>query len=348
MTVGECERSLIHQLRVYRNYNLTILEVVGFVIPTSSTQCECLEVTIQWDIDTMRFSSKIEIIDPTQLVNRIIIVCKRQEAIISKFCIQRNEFGGFFLPIDAKHHFGEGAIQLPAGRSVVVAHNKHIYKLVINLTLLSSYETKICKNYTKLKTLGCISLPEVIQGQNGNLQIWKQKDFIKFDRKICPLRRGEAKFCLKDFLLKIYCALEKLHKCGFGHFDVRLENICFDYDGVNGYKVVLIDLDLLQAFKKHPYGLASKSRMSYMPHSTEPHSTEPHSTDFGLVDWCQLGLIMTSFIASHPFEVGQESYHDPEFHYPSVVSSDPFIKKLLNEGKTQISNLEAVYLFFCF
>ncbi len=226
---------------------------------------------------------------------------------------------------EIKSHFGEGAIQLPAGQSVVVVHEEHIYKMVVNLYLLDSYERRICHNYTKLNDLDCISLPEVINRSETCMILKVKNDFLKFKRLIYPLRREAAKECLKEFLLKIYCALDKLHKCGFGHLDVRLENICFRYDdSANDYKVVLIDLDVLQEIEQPSYGLASESRMSHQP----PGSTLSNNS---YLDWSQLGL-MTAFIASHPLVVKHEDYHDPNFKY--LIEQDLFIETLMKKGKT--------------
>ena len=46
-------------------------------------------------------------------------------------------------------------------------------------------------------------------------------------------------FCLFYFVKEVAQALDKYHKLGFSHQDIRLENVCF-----NGqYQPVLIDLD---------------------------------------------------------------------------------------------------------
>lgn len=48
-----------------------------------------------------------------------------------------------------------------------------------------------------------------------------------------------AKRCLRSVLEKIQIAIDELHKFGFAHLDIRLENVCFDKE----LNAVLIDLD---------------------------------------------------------------------------------------------------------
>lgn len=47
LTVSECDRSLLNQIRVFRNRDISISELSGFVLPTSKVSCELLQVTVK-------------------------------------------------------------------------------------------------------------------------------------------------------------------------------------------------------------------------------------------------------------------------------------------------------------
>ncbi len=74
LTMGEAERALINQLRLYRNYNETITEVVGFVLPTT---------TAKWDPATLSFESFLTVLDDRdRFISRLIEVERAMAAIV--------------------------------------------------------------------------------------------------------------------------------------------------------------------------------------------------------------------------------------------------------------------------
>ena len=94
LTIAECERSLIHQLRVLRNRELEVTEVTGFVIPTTKFSCPIFEVTVKWIKEDVRFKSSLKLLTKEQFVSRLLDVGKLQETMIKK--LHRNDEHRFF------------------------------------------------------------------------------------------------------------------------------------------------------------------------------------------------------------------------------------------------------------
>ena len=128
-----------------RNRELEVTEVTGFVIPTTKFSCPIFEVTVKWIKEDVRFKSSLKLLTKEQFVSRLLDVGKLQETIIKK--LHRNDEHRFFLPINAKVLFGEGAFQLPSGQSIVVATTNNVYKLIIGD---SDFKERLTKWYMGL------------------------------------------------------------------------------------------------------------------------------------------------------------------------------------------------------
>lgn len=334
LTVGECERGLIHQLRVYRNYDLQIKRITGFVIPTSTTPCECLEVNMEWCSSKLKFQSTMKVCPCKMLLQRINEVADVHVAYIQQFHPNRANVSRFFLPIAAKEQFSEKAVQLPSGQSVVVSDGDYVYKLIVNTMTRELYEEKL-SYYQDLKLLDCICLPKMYE----NSFVKSNLNFMHFKKVICPLERAGARKCLRELLTKTSEAMVNLHALGYVHLDLRLENICFRYTTADDVMVVLIDLDGLSKVDEHPEMLSNKSIMGIPP----PKSTNLDNTQF---DWRQLGLV-AAFVANSETAT-HEQYHDPMFKFAdSAVRDDKFIMKLMDEGNLFLfTHQHAMYLQF--
>ena len=180
VTVGELERALINQLRFYRSYDCSVKKVTGFVVPTTVTECPLLEVTMEC---RFQFESDMEIIaNMDELIEKVETCGKLNETNVFNFVSNRMAFNPFFLPVGAdvlEKLFGSGAIQIHSGQSIVVAQEKHIYKLSINPTVAMATEEKIVHNFAKLKDVEeCLALPQAFQKTCGSWIIESlQQDF---------------------------------------------------------------------------------------------------------------------------------------------------------------------------
>ena len=263
LTVAECQRNLIHQLRVYRNYDISVKCVTGFVIPTAEDPCPLLKVYMSWEDVGVKFRSGLEIIHAKEhLIEQIILVAKQHQSLIDS-----KNFKQLFLPIDAtKYSFDEPAIQLHAGQSVVVATEKRIFKLIINSQVYTTLTANFAQYYRNVAKLDCICLPKLLHDDDDDVNIFLYKTlFMKFEKLIYPLSRAEASECLRDWLKKTATALQGLHTIGqCAHLDVRLENIAFRTKD-NDVIAVLIDLETVSPRYYKPSLLSSASNMNCFP-----------------------------------------------------------------------------------
>ena len=81
--------------------------------------------------------------------------------------------------------------------------------------------------------------------------------------------------CLFPFVREVGQAIEALHRLGYAHQDLRLENVCFSEQ----IRAVLINLD----------------SMCTLEHKPEFHNNAMYKCDFSAEqnDWLQLGLIIS-------------------------------------------------------
>lgn len=322
LTVAECERSLIHQIRVFRNLDRTVTEVIGFVIPTSKVPCELLEVTIRWNESNLKFESSLTILSKDELIAEIVRVAKIQEGLIKKMA--HNHQDTFFLPINTRIIFkSEEAIQLPSGQSIVVANGKYVYKYIIDPETERNFRQRLIQHFSKLDTINCLSLPKMLTEDDGEHSVGRFRGvFMKYDRIIYPLVREEAKQCIIDFLQQSAQALLELHGIGFSHLDVRVENIGFKYTD-DEVKAVLIDLDSFLPISDAPTSISTESRMCRPPLGIS-------TSDNSHLDWKQFG-IMAAYVASSPLRVSHQDYHSDKYSF-GEIENDPFISKLICEG----------------
>ena len=125
------------------------------------------------------------------------------------------------------------------------------------------------------------------------------------------------------FLKKTAIAVEALHQCGYGHFDIRLENCCYQWcveSGVESVKVVLIDVDNMFPLTSGPPPLLGS--MGVMP----KHGISDKNS---LLDWKQFGLmgccILEDKVLTH------QQYHDPDYVFSAYNKFECF-KHLIELG----------------
>ena len=68
--------------------------------------------------------------------------------------------------------------------------------------------------------------------------------FLCFRRLKGPAHMDACNDCLRSFSVSVYNAIKQLHKCGYAHLDLQLQNICYKQEeGKDEWIAVLIDLD---------------------------------------------------------------------------------------------------------
>ncbi len=348
ITVGELERTLIDQLRLYRNFNTNCTEVHGYILPASVTKidipehgltipkkrmlekkrraqekrrCPLLCVTVCWH-ENYIFSSNLQhIANPFDLIQGIKANAqKNHEEWVKFFSIENLSFP-FFLPVSPSHiseRFGSGAFQVPSGKSIVIASSSKIYKLIVSSKVTTKLQEVLDafqeETEERVDIADFISIPSRI--------LFKGIFFVS-NKLIFPLKRYEAKKCLDDFIDRSWHSVQSLHECNYVHLDIRLENICFRLKE-NNLKAILIDLESLSKSSAVPYTPSCNSAMGIMPAADKWDSTT--------LDWKQFGM-MVAYILEEK-EMTHEEYHDKEYEYEVLKnSSNPyydFVSKLVN------------------
>ena len=255
LTVGDLERGLLNQLRFYRNCDTKCTAVDGFLLPAShknkhpKRSCPVLRVNMRWDENELRFFSKLFKVQHGKLWDEIRTCMQNNMKWAKSF--KPETYKSFLLPLGEAplRDFGPDAEQVPSGKSVVVVNDTHIYKWQLDSDQSMRFQNKIIKlwrsNGESSSDLSFISLPLIIGNveSGGDPTVYlKRSCFMQFERLIFPLTKEYAHQCLKEFLLSTAKALERLHKLGYAHLDVRLENVCFRRVD-NDIIAVLIDLE---------------------------------------------------------------------------------------------------------
>ena len=329
-TVGECQRAAVNRLRFYRNYDTEVTQVKGFVLPApklsigdhhtkdqvkglehsnDKRKCPILMITMSWTENEFEFSSELTAVPQQcfekQLIESITVSSELAERV-SKLQLQ---FSNFFAPVGTTGFmkvFGSGAIQLPSGKSIVVAYKDFVYKLAFS----SQNLTNTLRTVSKLLELdNAIQSFLLLPTFEGLFPLFKGL-FFKFRRLIYPLFKDEARASLYDFLLKAAYAISQLHACEYGHFDIRLENICFDLDSdEKDVHAVLIDLD----------------SVACVDDTTHTYQQ----------DWKHFG-IMAAFILEET-QVTNDNYHDPNFQFQVYSGPDKlFFNELCKNGEPSL------------
>ena len=134
-----------------------------------------------------------------------------------------------------------------------------------------------------------------------------------------PLSKERAQKYIVWFVEEVVAAVKELHALDIAHLDIRLENICIDY---NSSKVMLIDLDRSRKASvcDHTvYDLYGRHEM---------YKFESSEWTLSHLDWKQVGLMIEAIIES-PHEANIESPHEANIEPPQ---RHEFIQELIKRG----------------
>ena len=300
-TIKKCLTCVVELLRVYRSYNTSITQSVGYAFPKLDTNQCVVKVLVTWTNLTFRYA--LTLLETPEDVGEDL---KRLTSPSIPHADDMQECS-FVIRLSSSdlQLFGDGAKQEPSQSSILV-HNtdNYYYKYPIDIeeqrTLLHIY---IQTTQLDVADRHRISFNPV---QKGTLF------FMKYEKVThCPLTVDEASKCLKALVQQLHEAIQAFHDEGWAHADIRLPNVCFDAS----YRPILIDLD--RSVQKHQR-VAAKYGNSCM-----------YTKKVGkLADYVQL-----AWLAMYVVRPDILSYHERNFcNLDEKFRQDIFFKTLVEQG----------------
>jgi hypothetical protein len=353
VTVGESERTLIDQLRLYRIYDTECTQVCGFVLPASVTdiiisedttakkkkkmerkkrdqqkrRCPLLMVSMTWAEKTYSFSSKLYHFDRS--IDLIAAMKENAEKNYEKVC-NFTQSSPFFLPVNPTHiekTFGHGSFQVSSGKSIAIATKDSFYKLIVSSKVKARLSETL--GMFRLVTKGSSNIADFVSIPDPVLLDGK---FFVSKRLIFPLSRSEALECLSNFIRLTYDSISYIHKYGYVHLDIRLENICFQIKDEVGALAVLIDLECLCESSSELCTVSYRSSMGRMPEDAH---------DLKGLDWKQFGIVIAYILENK--DMTHKEYHNVNYKFEVLNNAtDPyysFVNKLIKHGEYYLSLL---------
>ena len=299
-TSGELLAHLLDQLRLFRSYDPDKdYKLKGWIVPPLTSAYPTVSITFWWDCEGYVFDTKLKYgIGRDELVTDIQSQLKEVCTYI-RTTFQEPMQHKFFLPLSRRTllTFGDNAIQLHSGKSIVVATKEKVHKLIVS--------PKVFTQYTEF--LAALTIKGLLSKHMCLLRKPENSLFLESPRLMYPFEPSEVVCCLADFAEICTVALESIHAIGVAHLDVRLDNICFQYEKGNNIIAVLIDFDNSRFVKAQKFQGSGR-----MFESIEEWTNAN-------LDWRQLGIILAWIVDSR--SVTHEDCHD-------LNESSPFASHL--------------------
>ena len=319
-------------LRLYRNYNTACNELCAFVLPASvridvdlkvqqKRRCPVLKVSLKWNPKYLHFESRLKPIPNVEELLQEMKKCALDNWQQWACHFESDwEFSGFFLPVSSarlNELFGNGAMQIPSGKSIVVVNpvKKYVYKMIVSLSKARFFLDILSLFRVENSTIPAdfLCLPESVTGL--------PLGFMRTPLLIYPLIKAEAVQCFKDFIIKAAEAVQTLHDYDYVHLDIRLENVCFRHNAHGDVNAVLIDFEYMQQCSTAPTNISVESSMGIM---------EPSFQDTRCLDWKQFGLMAAFVLETN--EINHKKYHDDKFIF-EAERQNSFVKCLIRQGE---------------
>ena len=307
-TIRKCTIGVIDQLRFHRMVNPNITNCIGFAfpkLPRSNTDLNyqsVVRVKVTWETKMMGFVYDLEPLQ-VQVVRTALEDALRinESQAPPKYQEDMHEMYVVRLSTRDLEVFGDKAIQVPSNSSILVETKEMYYKMPI------SPHTRTLYRYLWKQSEHAVRLdfePE--------LQVLV--DIIKSPKQPhYPMDRDEARDCLCDLVRRVAIAISDLHRLGWAHQDIRLDNICF----TNEYQPILIDLDRVRRVTVVP--------VAYLNTCMYKEGFDPCQ-----IDWMQLGWVAAWAYCEGE---GNTDYHSRTFEQlPCECKSDPLLEKLITKG----------------
>lgn len=263
---------LVDQNRFEKNQGLEISESTGFYFPVGDGFIE--KVTCKWLEKDLKYTVTSTALTEEEAMQALIEVHHDQEI---KFTAHHPTLTNFTFPMSKqvlKDQFGEDALQVSSGASVVVVNpvNSKVFKCPLAPAAALNLSTFLLTH----SLTGIIHTAIPVQSVGRYFQYAIHKP---------PFSPAEANTCVVPFVKSVVVAIREIHTFGYAHLDIRLENICIN----NNNDAILIDIDRSEPADKEASVLFVKYSRSEMYQSFSSWKCKQ-------LDWKQLGLMIEGFM----------------------------------------------------
>ena len=303
-TIKKCLTGVVDLLRVYRSYDTSRTQSVGYAFPKlDSNQC-VVRVLVTWTNLSFRYA--LTLLETPEDVREDL---ERLTSLSMPHAdtVQQCAFVIRLSSSDLRE-FGNGAEQEPSQSSILV-HNtdNYYYKYPFDIEereTLHEIGFSTLAMQLDVADLHRITFNPV---KKGALLFMEYKEVTH-----CPLTVDEASKCLKALVKELHEAIQAFHNEGWAHADIRLPNVCFDAR----CRPILIDLDrsvMKQESVAAKYG----------------HDSCMYTKKVGaLADYVQL-----AWLATYVVRPDIDSYHNRKFcDLEEKFQQDNFFKTLVEQG----------------
>jgi hypothetical protein len=315
-TIRKCIMRLIDLLRYYSNFSDNLVIFKGLVSPKLDVLKSAVEVTVEFK--SFEFHYSLKYIEKSRFDSTVKSIYSHNYEQVKHLQLVGEHYFPFYikLPMSMMQRFGENCQQVSSKEAILFKANDSYYKIPVkkdeymNLSMYSMYSLVAGEDHDIFKSFIRVIKAEAVPG------------FKYQEVPHGPMGVPEAKQCLGDLVEQIHGALEVLHRAGFLHLDVRLENICFTED----LTVKFIDVD----------------RSVERDAISDDHLFNSCMYDLSLLrekrlDWRQLAVLILWVVTSKKPISSTEyttAYHQQD---PSKIdhpcAKEPFFLTLWYEGK---------------
>ena len=256
--------NLYLQLITLRNTNPFMKKISGFTVPKKNITLGTVVATISWNPEQMKFEASLRRLSMSEFLAEVSRVYEVQRNLILSSVkhthpvpITIEELERFLQITDIQGFFDSRF-------SIICYTESHVWKYPLVHHFLNDI------------------MPPTVTSRQVLYRERRYKGFYVFKKLIDPLELEIIKRnCLRCFAISLFQAIVELHTHGYAHQDIRLPNICFDFDTEECY-VILIDLDQANRVNFTPVFRGN----SYMYIDTLNTSGE--------IDWRQYALLITT------------------------------------------------------
>jgi len=278
-----------------------VKKMSGFVVPKSGIELGTIMATVTWESAYMSFVASMQRLSKVQFSDEVLRAYE-------------NQSGYFLLPTEHTHSFPITIMELQNFLNINDIQGLFPSKFsIVFYTSSCVWKCPLVHN-----SLSWIVPPTECKQVLYHERIIKK--FYVFKRLACPLDLESIKLrCFKHFAISLFRAIEEMHSHGYAHQDIRLPNVCFDFNGNDCY-AVLIDLDQAN-FVDFPPVIKGNSLM---------YSTS--ITTSGKLDWRQYAFLISKIrngISTDDYHTTPPDFTGLDFLKPSFDNGEkPLIDQI--------------------
>ena len=236
-TIVKTIHGLIQLGRVIKAQDVHNEDLVGFAVPKLNVKGAAVKVNLKFDSSLMAFTVTLKFLKcsdfPAELQSAIcsnltvLTKCKRSTVFCKEFLICLSE--------DDMKHFGANPVQSKCNSGLLLEAGSKQNMFCLKKPIF----TTGCFNVLRFVAFKP-KIPSKLLRHVLDYEVDLSKNLFQY-RKVThnPLSYLEAEKCLHALLLQVHKICEMLFENSLLHSDIRLPNICFDFD----FNIVLIDFD---------------------------------------------------------------------------------------------------------